>query len=72
MESKKIQMNLYKTERVTDVENKLMVTGELKGRDKLEDWATELNWLIYKINNKGALYSTGNSTQYFVITYVRK
>ena len=30
----RVQMNLY-TNRVTDVENKFMVT---RGRDKLEDW----------------------------------
>ena len=27
---------------------------------------------MYKINNKGLLYSTGNYTQCFVITYVGK
>ena len=27
---------------------------------------------IYKISDKVLLYSTGNSTQYFVITYMEK
>ena len=34
-----VQMNLYKTERVTDVENIFMVTKEGgRRRDKLGDW----------------------------------
>ena len=33
---------------------------------------TYIHTTIYKIANKDLLYSTGNSTKYFVITYKRK
>ena len=44
---------VYKTEmRVTDVENKLMVTrGERWGRDKLEIGDTHIHTTIYKTHN---------------------
>ena len=29
---------IYQTQRVTDIENSLMVTRERRGRDKLGDW----------------------------------
>ena len=29
---------IYQTQRVTDIENNLMVTRERRGRDKLGDW----------------------------------
>ena len=40
MNSNKMQqMNLSTNiNRVTDVENKLMLTGVIEGRDKLKDW----------------------------------
>ena len=48
-----VQMNLQNRNRVTDVENKSMVTrGRVGGR----------------INNKNLLCSTGNSFQYSVMT----
>ena len=41
------------------------------GRDKLGVWNYQIYTLLYikEINNKDLLYSTGNSTQYLVITY---
>ena len=33
-----VQMNLFTKQRVTDVENNLMVTGGKVGGDKLGDW----------------------------------
>ena len=42
---------IYKTERVTDRENKLMVTRGGRG-DKLEDWHWHTHTTIYKIDNK--------------------
>ena len=61
---------IYKTNRVTDVENKLMVTrGEKRERINWEiviDVYTLLN--IKYITNKDLLYSTENSSQYSVMT----
>ena len=57
MESKKqngTNKLIYKTNRVTDVENKLMVTGgerEGAGRDKLGDWDRHIHTIIYKIDD---------------------
>ena len=48
------------------------------GRDKLGDWDKHTHYTIYKIDNqkgdnqKDLLYSTGNSSQYSVITYTGK
>ena len=43
---------LQNRNRVTDVENKLMVTkGEGGGRDKLWDWDWHTHTTIYKIDN---------------------
>ena len=63
---------IYNRNRVTDVENKPMVTkGEREG-NKLGDW-DDISTLLYikQITNKNLLYSTGNSTQYSVMTYIR-
>ena len=66
-------MNSSIKQKVTDVENKLMVTEEQKGRDKLEDWDRHIYTTIYKqITNKDLLYSSGNSSQYSVMTYMGK
>ena len=68
-------MNLYlqKRSRVTDVENKLMITRV---------WGGGINWgigidiytLVYikQVTNKDLMYSTGKSTQYSVIAYMEK
>ena len=74
---------IYKTEiRVTDVENKFMVMG--RGGDNLGDWdwhtmftllhiGTVFTLLhVRQITNKSLLYSTGNSSQYSVMTYMGK
>ena len=42
------------------------------GRDKLEDWDIYTLLYIKQITNKDLLYSTENSTQYSVMTYVGK
>ena len=43
---------LQKKNRITDVENKLMVTSrEVWGRDKLGDWDCQINTINYKIDN---------------------
>jgi len=64
--------------RPADVENKLMVTkGGTSGQQKAGQirsvgWAYTYT-IICKIDNQqGPLYSTGNSTQCSVITYIRK
>lgn len=44
-------MNSSTKQKITDVENKLMVTGELKGRDKLEDWDWHIHTTINNIDN---------------------
>ena len=47
--------------------------GSKGERDKLGDWDWHIYTTIYKIgNNKDLLYSTGNSTQYSVMTYMGK
>ena len=73
--NKKIPItDLQNRNRPTDIENKFMVTkGETWGRDKSGDWDEHTHTTIYKIDNQqGLLYSTENSTQYSVITYMRK
>ena len=61
---------IYKTETDPDLENKLMVTkGERWGEAGINIY-TQL--YIKQIINKDLLYSTGNSTQYSVITYTGK
>ena len=42
---------IYKTEIVTDVENKLMVTRVNWERDKLGDWDWHIYTTVYKIGN---------------------
>ena len=57
VESKKIiQMNLQNRNSITDVENKLMVTGGEgrwggEGRDKLGDWDWHIHITVYKVDN---------------------
>ena len=66
-------MNLSKN-RVKDVENKLMVTGGKKWGGI--NWKTgiDIYTLLYteQITNKDLLYSTRNTTQYSVLTYMGK
>ena len=65
---------LQNRNRVTDVENKLMVTrGE--GEEEI-NWeiGIDIYTLLYtkQVTNKDLLYSTGNSTQYSVMSYMEK
>ena len=47
---------LQNRNRVTDVENNLMVTGVgKKGKDKLGDWNWHIHSTIYKIDNRASL-----------------
>ena len=69
-------MNLFtKQNRPIDMENKLMVTKEEKeGGGINQDFGINIYTPLYikQITNKDLLYSTGNYTQYFVITYKGK
>ena len=47
--------------------------GVMPGRYELEDWDQHIPTTIYKIDTEIDLrYSTGNSTQYSVMTYMEK
>ena len=46
-------MNLPNRNRITDVENKFMVTRREKGgQDKLGDWDQQIQTTIYKMDNQ--------------------
>ena len=65
----------YLQNRLTDIENKLMVTrGETWGWGINQELGMNIHTLLYirQITNKNLPSSTGNSTQYSVITYMRK
>ena len=70
-EKKMIQMNLFTKQKQTHIENKLMV---IKGERWVGVMNQELEMNMYtllymkQITNKDLSCSTGNSTQYFVIT----
>ena len=63
--------------RDTDIENKRMETKGDRGSGGM-NWETGVNiyklltLYIKKITNKTLLYSTGNSTQCSVVTYMRR
>ena len=63
-------MNLQKRNRLTDLENKLMVTRGEWGEGILRELGIDMYTLLYLkwITNKDLLYSTRNSTQYYVTT----
>ena len=68
-------MNLFTKQKQTDIENKLMFTkGVMLGGGVNQEFRINIHTLLYirQITNKNLLYSTGNSTQYSVITYMRK
>ena len=46
--------------------------GARQGRDKLGEWDWHMHTATYRIDNKDLLYSTGNSTQYAVMTCMEK
>ena len=65
--------NLQSKNRLIDIENVLWLPkGKGWGRNKLgvRDW--HVHTTIYKIINRDILYSTVNSTQYSVVTYMGK
>ena len=64
-----IQMNSQNRKSLTDLENKLMVAA---GKGELGSLGKVGNMLLYskQITNKGLLYSTGNSTQYYVTAWM--
>ena len=77
MESKKKNDTnefIYKTETDSQASKTdlRLQKGTHEGRDKLGVWDYHIHSTIYKIINKDLLYSTGNSTQYSVITYMGK
>ena len=59
----------YKMERLTDIENKPMITKEERawGRDKLGVWNYQIQTTVCKINNRVLPYSSGNYIQCPVI-----
>ena len=67
---------IYKTEIESQIQKTNMITMGGRGgrRDKLGDWDWHIHATIYikQVTNKDLLYSTGNSTQYSVMTYKRK
>ena len=67
-------MNLFTKQIESQMQKTNLVTrGERGGRDKWEI-GIDIYTLLYikQITNKGLLYSTGNSTQYSVMTYMGK
>ena len=72
---KKVRMNLFRNKnRRADLGNKLMVTGrENRGEGSISSSGLTYTLVYIKqIINLNQPYSTGNSTQYFVITYKGK
>ena len=69
-------MNLFTKQKHTHILRKqVMVTEGKRGRGGINwGFGTDIYTLLYikLITNKDLLYSTGNYTQYFVITYKRK
>ena len=65
-------MNLFAEQTDSQTENKLMVTKG--GGGIYQEFGINIYTLIYikQVIDKDLLYSTGNSTQYSVITYMGK
>ena len=66
-------MNLFTKQKQTHRHRKqtyLLPKGE--ERDKLVVWDLHIHTTIYKTISKDLVYSTGNCTQYLVMTYNRK
>ena len=64
-------MNLFTKQKQTHRHRKQTYDYQRgKGRkDKLGVWVQQIQTLVYKINNKFLLYSTGKYVQYLVINY---
>ena len=72
---KMVQMNWFARQKQTDVEKKSMDTkGGKRGRGINWEIGIDVYTLLYikQITNKDLQYSTGNSTQYSVMTYMGK
>ena len=68
-------MNLQNRNRPIDIENKLMVIKEIKKTGGINyEFEINIDKILYinQITKKFLLYSTGNYTHYFVITYKGK
>ena len=63
--------DLQNRNRCTDLENKLMVTKEAR-KGSIRRLELTYAHTIYKIINEDLLYSTGNSTEYYLISYMGK
>jgi len=75
IEKEMIQMNLLtKQNRLIDLENKLITVTRGEGwgwrEGIVREFGNEIYTLLYLklITNKGLLYSTGNSAQYYITT----
>ena len=66
-----IQINLQNRNRLTDLENELMVTGE-RGRGSDREFGMNMYTLPYFkwITNKKLLYRTGNPAQCYVTAWM--
>ena len=65
---------IYRTEKELQIQKTILWLPRGKGRrDKLEI-GTDMYALLYIqwITNKDLMYSTGNSTQYSIMTYIKK
>lgn len=70
-----IQANIYKTERLRDKENKLMIIKGDCGRREDKLGVLRLKYTLLYINqiaNKDVVYTAGNSAQYLILTYKGK
>ena len=63
---------LQNRNRPINIENKFMVTKRELGRGEINQEFGINIYTLQKITNKDLLYSTGNYTHYFIITYKRK
>ena len=77
MESEKgIQMNLFAEQKQTYIlwKQTLLPKGTGRENDRLEVWDWHMHTEVYRmVGQQGpTVYSTGNSTQYYVIIYMGK
>ena len=69
-----IQINLKNRKRLINLENKFMVAGqEGEGEGMVTELGMDMHTLLYLkwIFNKDLRYSTWNSTQYYLVTWMR-
>ena len=59
---------IYKTNRLTDLENKLMLSRaeRMGGQDSYGVWDGHVHTAVFKMDSKVLLYSTENSAQCYV------